>query len=247
MLIGAYPFLGMVLHSGHAMRGPAFSGNTRGLLIVSGLEITVFSLVFALGWLASRASREELLLRWRPGWWVVLLGFTYSVAIRLALAVVVMIVVSILLMTRAFTPETLPGFVDANRPKVEAVVSVSALQYDSSYFWLTVTLVSFVVAGLREEIWRGATFAAMRALWPRTFATRSGQFLAVTLIALLFGALHLRMGPIAAALAGIIGWFLGMIMVLHQSIWPAVIAHGLFDATTFAILPWAMEKFQHFR
>lgn len=229
------------------MRGPVLSGNTRDLLIVCGLEITVFSLVFALGWLASRASREELSLRWRPGWWVVPLGISYSVAIRLALLILVMIVGVILLTTRAFTPETLQGFAEANRPKVEAVVSVSALQYDSSYFWLTVTLVSFVVAGLREEIWRGATLAAMRALWPRAFASRSGQFLAVTLIAVLFGAMHLGMGPIAVALAGIIGWFLGVIIVLHRSIWPAVIAHGMFDATTFAILPWAMEKLQHFR
>jgi hypothetical protein len=38
-----------------------------------------------------------------------------------------------------------------------------------------------------------------------------------------------------------------MIMVLHKSIWPAVIAHGLFDATTMAMLPWSMEKLQHLR
>jgi hypothetical protein len=30
-------------------------------------------------------------------------------------------------------------------------------------------------------------------------------------------------------------------MVLHRSIWPAVIAHGMFDATTFALLPWVIE------
>ncbi len=74
------------------------------------------------------------------------------------------------------------------------------------------TLVSFVVAGLREEIWRAGTLAAMRALWPRAFASPAGQCLAVTLIAALFGAMHLSMGPIAAALAGILGWFLGLII-----------------------------------
>jgi hypothetical protein len=30
-------------------------------------------------------------------------------------------------------------------------------------------------------------------------------------------------------------------MVLHRSIWPAVIAHGMFDATSMALLPWAMD------
>jgi membrane protease YdiL (CAAX protease family) len=33
-------------------------------------------------------------------------------------------------------------------------------------------------------------------------------------------------------------------MVLHRSIWPAVIAHGMFNATSFAMLPWAIEKLQ---
>jgi membrane protease YdiL (CAAX protease family) len=55
------------------------------------------------------------------------------------------------------------------------------------------------------------------------------------------------MGPIAAVMAGVLGWLLGMIMVLHKSIWPAVIAHGLFDATTLAILPWSLDKLQHVR
>jgi len=36
-------------------------------------------------------------------------------------------------------------------------------------------------------------------------------------------------------------------MVFHRSIWPAVIAHGAFDATTFALLPWLLEKLQSLR
>jgi membrane protease YdiL (CAAX protease family) len=248
-LIGAYPLLGVVLRSvtGHVVIGPALSGNVRGLLIVSGVEIILFALVFGLGWLASRASREELLFRWRPGWWVVPLGVAYSVAIRLALVVLIAVVVLIVLATQTATPETLQGFVQANRPDVETLVSVPAMRNDPAYFWLTLTLVSFVVAGLREEIWRAGTLAAMRALWPSAFASRSGQCAAVTLIAVLFGAMHLTMGPIAAVMAGVLGWLLGMIMVLHKSIWPAVTAHGLFDATTLAILPWSLEKLQHVR
>jgi membrane protease YdiL (CAAX protease family) len=110
------------------------------------------------------------------------------------------------------------------------------------YFWLTITLVSFVVAGIREEMWRAGTLAAMRAVWPRAFGSSLGQCLAISLIAIAFGAMHLRMGVLAAVGAGVLGLFLGFIIIVHKSIWPAVIAHGLFDATTMALLPWWIEK-----
>jgi membrane protease YdiL (CAAX protease family) len=45
-------------------------------------------------------------------------------------------------------------------------------------------------------------------------------------------------------MAGLLGFGLGVIMILHRSIWPAVIAHGMFDATSLALLPWALEKLQ---
>jgi hypothetical protein len=46
-------------------------------------------------------------------------------------------------------------------------------------------------------------------------------------------------------MAGVLGLSLGLIMVLHRSIWPAVFAHGFFDATSMALAPWAMEMMQH--
>ena len=49
------------------------------------------------------------------------------------------------------------------------------------------------------------------------------------------------MGPIAVFIAGLLGFGLGLIMVLHRSIWPAVIAHGMFDATSMALIPWALD------
>jgi hypothetical protein len=45
-------------------------------------------------------------------------------------------------------------------------------------------------------------------------------------------------------MAAIRGLLLGIIMVVHDSIWPAVIAHGMFDATSFALLPVALEHLQ---
>ena len=62
--------------------GPALTHTVRGLLHVS-FEVLFFAIPFGLAWLASRANRDDLLLRWRPGYWVLPLGALYSIAIRL--------------------------------------------------------------------------------------------------------------------------------------------------------------------
>ena len=46
-------------------------------------------------------------------------------------------------------------------------------------------------------------------------------------------------------MASVLGLLLGIIMVVHKSIWPAVIAHGMFDATTFALIPIVLQQAQH--
>jgi membrane protease YdiL (CAAX protease family) len=221
--------------------GPALSGGARGVLIISAVELGIFGTVFALGWLASRATREELLLRWRPGFWVVPLGIGYSIAIRLAAGVAVVAIILVMVLTGIVPKDKVEEFTMENRPQVEAVVDVPAIKNDPAYFWLSVTLVSFVVAGLREELWRSGFLAGMRGLWPRQFGSRLGQIGAVCVGAVIFGLAHIPMGALAVVITGILGLFLGLIMVLHRSIWPAVIAHGVFDATTFALLPWAMD------
>lgn len=243
-VIGSYPALGLFFRttSGPIPRGPALSGNVRGLLVVSAVEIIVFSIFFAVACLISRASREQLMLRWRPGWAVVPLGIGYSIALRIGLIVIAVAVMAAVAATQTVTPEKVQEYVNANRPDVEALVSVPAMRSNPAYYWLTITLVSFVVAGVREEMWRAGTLAAMRALWPRAFGSTLGQGLAIALIAVAFGAMHLRMGVLAAVGAGVLGLMLGIIIILHKSIWPAVIAHGVFDATTLALLPWWIEK-----
>jgi membrane protease YdiL (CAAX protease family) len=175
------------------------------------------------------------------------LGIGYSLVIRFSVGVVAFVFILFLLGAKVLTPDSLREFLSANRPDVEALVDVSALRNNPAYFWLIVTLGSFVAAGLREEIWRAGTLAAMRALWPNTFGRRNGEFVAVALIAIVFGVVHLGMGALAAGMAGLLGLLLGVIMVVHRSIWPAVIAHGLFDATTFALLRWTFEHLQHLR
>jgi membrane protease YdiL (CAAX protease family) len=185
-----------------------------------------------LGWLASRASREQLLLSWRPGWSAIPLGIGYGLAIRVALLIVI-----VLPATGLISEESLQQFFAKSRSDPKQFVDISWMRNTPGYFWLVVTIESFVVAGLREELWRSGTLAGMKALWPKTFGDRQGQIAAVALIAILFGLAHLRYGLIPAAIASLIGFALGIIMVVHRSIWPAVVAHGLYDATGFFVLP----------
>lgn len=236
-LIGGYILPVIPLAFFEARHRPSLTGTAQSLLWVCGIEIVFFSIVFSLGWFASRASREQLLLNWRPGWAVIPLGIGYSIAIRVAIAIPISVVVVVLLATGLVSQEVLQRFVDNSGPDVGAIVDLSAMQNDPVYFWLTLTLSSFVVAGVREEMWRAGTLAAMKALWPALFADRNGQIAAIAIIAMVFGLAHLGMGPLAAVMATFLGLLLGIIMVMHRSIWPAVMAHGFFDATTFALLP----------
>ena len=231
-------------HSEAHAHTPALSHTCRGLLIVCTIELLVFALVLGLALVASRASRDDLLLRWRRGFWPVPLGIGYSIAIRLALFIIMMAAGIALIVTHVITAQSLREFVTANRPNLEVIVDISALRQNPLYFWLVLTVVSFVVAGLREELWRSAFLAGLRALWPQHFGTRTGQITAVAIAATVFGFGHLGMGLIAVLFAGLLGFGLGLIMVFHRSIWPAVIAHGMFDATSLALLPWVAEKLQ---
>jgi membrane protease YdiL (CAAX protease family) len=237
VVLGAYPLVvgAMGLQRGR-IHGPALRHEASGLTAVCGAELVIFGVVFGLAWLASRASSRSLLLPWRGGFWVIPLSLGYSIALRLAVVMAAVTVAMVLLVFRLVTLESLQRFVLANRPDVQALVDVSALRQNPLYFWLTVTLVSFIVAGLREELWRSGFLAGMGALWPRRFGSRQGQLAAVAVGAVVFGLGHLAQGPAAVLPTALLGLGLGAIMVLHRSIWPAVLAHGLFDATTFAAL-----------
>lgn len=245
LLITAYPLVIGILGA-HApdTRGPALSRTARGILIVSSVELLIFGVVVGLAWLASRASRDDLLLRWRNGIWTIPLGIGYSVALRVALSIMVIAIGFVLILTRVTTPDGFQQYFMANRPDVEAVVDISAMRENPAYYWLTITFVSFVLAGLREELWRSAFLGGMKSLWPRRFGSTSGQIAAAAFAAVVFGFGHLTQGSIAVGATALLGFGLGLVMVLHRSIWPAVIAHGMFDATSLAVLPWAMEQLQ---
>src|SRR5262245_19484652 len=73
-------------------QAPLLPDTSRGLLLVAGAELIIFGVVFGLAWLAARPSRDDLLLRWRGGFSIVPLGVGYSIALRVALALVMFII-----------------------------------------------------------------------------------------------------------------------------------------------------------
>jgi membrane protease YdiL (CAAX protease family) len=246
LLLGAYPLAVGVLGAARITQvpDPALSRSARGLLRVCAFELVTFGLVFGVAWLVSRASLDDLLLRAgrKLRLLTVPLGIAYSLALRIVLAVGLGVAGALLVATRVVSAQELQNFLTDNRPDVEALVDVSALRHDPVYFWLTVTLVSFVVAGLREELWRSGFLAGLRRLWPKRFGSTQGQLLGIATAALIFGGGHISQGALAVGLTALLGFGLGLIMVRHRSVWPAVVAHGMFDATSFALVPWAMDS-----
>ena len=242
LLLLPYPLLiGLAASARSETRGAALTGGWKSLLIVCSIELAIFGALFGLALGLSKATRDDLLLRLRRPGLTVLLGLAYSAALRIGIGIVVLLIGVLLVMTKTVPQDSLLTFVKNNRPDVETVVNVKALAEDPVYFWLTLTFVSFIVAGLREELWRSGSLAGLRKVWPRAFGSRYGEFAAVAVTSLVFGLGHLPQGLLAVGITALLGMALGSIMVAHRSLWTAVIAHGAFDATSFALIPLAME------
>lgn len=238
LLVVPYPMvIGLIGASRSEEQGPVLSGGWQNLLMVCGAELAIFGSILGIACAVSRTTRDDLLLRVRNLRLIVPLGIGYSIALRIGLGVVGAIVVAIIMVTQGLSQQALEELIKKNGPQVEKLVNIQALTQDPVYYWLTLTFVSFIVAGLREELWRSASLSALRRLWPRWFGGHRGSYAAMALTSLLFGIGHLPMGWIAVGGTTFLGMALGSIMVFHRSIWPAVIAHGMFNATSFALLP----------
>jgi len=87
-------------------------------------------------------------------------------------------------------------------------VDVPALRHDPAYLLLSVTVASFVLGGLREEVWRAA-FLAGFAAFGQIFGSRKGEMAAVLIAAVLFGAGHLGARTDRSGMAGLLGVGLG--------------------------------------
>jgi hypothetical protein len=275
LLVGFYPLilgvLSQFLRIDGASRGPALPPTIQGLILVCLESVAVFALFFGAGAWVGRPTRKELF--WQPmRWWDWLWGALWSVGVRLgAVAAVYGALVPFLVvesLQSKFAGEAAAGpsmedRIQQFRPKLEALLQFDALA-DPIYLLLAVTLLSFLTAGLREELWRAGFMAAVRDLLPRSWwiprsrnpsehwlrwqARRWGPTLLVAgLAAVVFGLGHLPQGIGGVILTGVVGFILALVMMGHRSLWAAVIAHGFFDASTFvllAVIVWNKEWIQ---
>jgi membrane protease YdiL (CAAX protease family) len=204
--------------------------DTAALIATCAVELVVFGAVFAVALVASGARNAELLLSWTGGR-TIWRGLLYSLLLR-----GVIIVGTALIAIGAYVVSGgSAAALEHLRPEVENIIDARALE-DPIYLLLTLTVVSFVVAGLREELWRAGMFAALAALFPWLFHTVGGRLGAAAMVAVVFGLGHLTQGTGGVLMTTALGFGLGWILLRHRSIWDAVFAHGFFNATTFAFL-----------
>lgn len=196
------------------------------------IQLGAFFLLFGVAWLASRATGKQLLLGWKGGIGPIWRGLAYSIGLRVAVAVLAIGAVLIGMLLGGVDQETLQEL----RPKVEHTIDMEAIEQSPLYLFINLTLVSFIFAGLREELWRAGVLAGLAALFPRLFASVIGKLAAVAIVAVIFGLGHFSQGWGGIALTTALGVGLGAIMVFHGSIWDAVLAHGFFNASSFAMI-----------
>jgi membrane protease YdiL (CAAX protease family) len=211
---------------------PMLPPSVSGLLLTALVELLVFGGVFSIAWFASRARASELLLAWTAGVRHVWRGLVYSIVLRGVLMLGTALMIAVAAYMIAGGPV---AALEHLRPEVENVVNAEALA-DPVYFVLTLTVISFVVAGFREELWRAGMLAGFAALFPQMFQIQRGRIAAAAMVAIAFGLGHVNQGLGGVLMTTALGLGLGLIILRHRSIWDAVFAHGFFNATTFAFL-----------
>lgn len=216
--------------------------DVRGLLLTGGENLLVFGFWFVLAWSISRLPISRLHLRINDPAQTIGLGFAWSIGLRIGLVCILVLVLLCIWVGTGFKPLD-DNLLQGVRPKVENLLSPEALR-NPWYLITNLTLISFVLAGFREELWRAGMITTFLALLPSSWQNRRGQTLAVVLSAAIFGLAHLPQGWGGVVLTGLLGLGLGSAFIAHRSIWIAVLAHGFFDASTFVAL-WLLDRYGH--
>ena len=243
LLMAAYPLslglIGAASQKGNAEPEAMLPETVSGLWKSAGANFGLFALFFAVAWAISRPGLSRLYLKRQNPWATLGLGVAWSIGLRILVAIMVVAAIAVMWAwstAHGRVAEDLGGF----RPKIENVISPAAL-HDPVYLVTVLTLISFVVAGLREELWRAAMIAGVVLVLPARWQGRRGEILAVILGSVVFGLGHLPQGIGGVLLTGVLGLGLGGILIGHRSLWIAVLAHGFFDATSFLGL-WAVDR-----
>jgi membrane protease YdiL (CAAX protease family) len=152
--------------------------------------------------------------------------------LRGAIAIVAIFTTSIAMTVLHKSAEEMKGL----GPKSENLVDIKALVNDPVYLLLGLTVISFGMGGLREELWRAGVLAGLNRLKPGLLDKFPGQLAASSLAAIAFGLGHLPQGWTGVGVTALIGLGLGMVMLYFRSMWVAAFAHGFFDAASFGMI-----------
>lgn len=219
--------------------GPALASSVGGLMADTLIALLIFGVPFGLGILLTKPNWEDLFLRLPKNWLLTFtLGAAWSVILRFAILVPAALVAAVVM---ALNPQDGLNQFAANRPKIENLLDPKALA-NPAYALVCMTWLSFVVAGLREELWRGAVIRGICVLGGGYLSERKLEWVAVFISSLLFGLAHLTQGWLGVLLTGLLGVGLGMIQILRRSMPEAVLAHGFFDASTFFLIFLLQQK-----
>lgn len=240
-LVGMLAYILLAAIRGHdrSDASPAIGNTVLALFRDTAFALAVFAVPLALALGLGRPSREELYIPRNRSWILAtVLGAAWSIALRMAVAAP-MIVVTVA--ATLLDPQAGAQKIAANRPKIENMVDPKAMA-DPAYALMCMTWLSFVVAGLREELWRAVVVRAACVLAPASIPTRRVEWLAVLGSSVFFGLAHLTMGWLAVGMTFLLGIGLGAILIVRRSLPEAVLAHGFFDATTFFFLYILQQK-----
>lgn len=231
-LLSVYPVFPLILRAGRAPRVAQLPPSVSGLLGVCTLEMGLFASWFGLAWLLAKPGCQQLLAPWR-GWKSPLCaGMIQGLTLWIGVMLLIAGAVPVLCQHLHVAKDTLETF----RPHAERIVHPDVLRSDFRYLLVSTTLVSFGLAGLREELWRSALLHGLRLLWPDFVLSRSATALVVSGVAILFGLGHWPQGPGGVLLTAALGLAFGFILLRRRCLWEVVVAHGVFDALSFVAL-----------
>ena len=229
------------------MVGPALGNSSDQLLSSVFFGMIVFLILLAICWSISKFSMRGVGLDWADNRTSTqfLSKFFLSIPKGIGWSIVLRFL-PLLILLPGFFIYSLIGEVNEDQiselvPKVETLISREALSNDPFYLFLNLSLVSFIVAGLREELWRGVSFYLLQKVFPEQINNKKGKAFMVVIVALIFGIGHLPQGIMGVLLTSVLGVGLGFLQIWHKSIWEATMAHGFFNATSFLLMAYGVD------
>jgi membrane protease YdiL (CAAX protease family) len=234
LILALYPILLGIAAAADPNRqeSPLLQAEVPVLIMSIGLELGFFAVVFLLAWSMTRPTPSQFYFCPEQPRLAIGRAFLFSIGLRVFVGLAALVGAGLLLAFSGGGEDSLDQF----RPRTESIVDAQAMVQQPLYFWINFTLVSFVMGGFREELWRAGMFCGLQGLLPKLTSTPTGKGLMVLAAALAFGIGHLPQGPGGVFMTTILGIGLGVIMVWRRSFWETALAHGFFDATSFALL-----------